>query len=202
VQLLADAPAHLLCKLSAFRHRDAAHRDEGDDVYGADPGMCTRVAREIDGRDCCLRNIECRVGNCLRLSGKSDDAPVVIGVRLHVQQLDSGAPDHARNGPHLGRVPAFTDVGNTLYDLIHPAPRSRPTTVNLWFIISIPLSPETARKEPLLEPVMRCPHVTLRSSPYQGRVCTFSKASDPSTENRRMGPGLKMLGDETLTAST
>src|SRR5450830_565951 len=122
VQLLTDTLANLLRNLAAFRHGHTADRNERDDVHSAHTRVFAVMVRQIDACDCRPGHVECRLGDSLGLTCQRDDGPVVIGVGRQVQQFRSRSFDDACNGAHLVSIPAFADVGNTLYDLFHVTP--------------------------------------------------------------------------------
>jgi hypothetical protein len=61
-----------------------------------------------------------RFGYGFGLSGERDDAAVVVGIALAIEQINTRNFTHGRNdGIHFGDVATFREIGNALDESFH-----------------------------------------------------------------------------------
>ncbi len=126
MQFLRQATSDKPREVDAVVQRDAADRDERDNVGRADAGMLAAVGGEVDPVEGLFSRPKGGFADGFWRSDEGQDAAVVIGVALAVQHDDAGdslnGVDQRVNG--LG-LPAFAEVGDALDKTIHD--RSHPS---------------------------------------------------------------------------
>src|SRR5262249_45853591 len=107
-----------LGELYAFFEGDAFDGNERHDVGRAEAWMRSLMLAEVDERGGFLDRAKCRGGYSSRRADKREHAAIVIGVAFAIEEDHIGqAGDGLYDGVDLGHVAAFTEVGNTLYEL-------------------------------------------------------------------------------------
>ena len=117
-EALGGFSTEALRRRHGIRHHRTVKRNEGHNVRRPDSGMSPFVFAQIDPRKGCFARSERRTNNIIRLPQKGEDAPVVVGVLVHVREADvSRFFDRPRDGTNRLGVSPFTEIGNTFQDL-------------------------------------------------------------------------------------
>ena len=94
---------------------DAFNRNEGNHVRRAHAGMCPLVLGQVnqlasapDATNSCL-------SDCIAIAYQSDDAAIVVGIHLPVEQIDAINLHRFDDRIDLGLVAAFGKVGDALH---------------------------------------------------------------------------------------
>ena len=99
----------------AILESDAFNRNKWHHVRSAHAGMCPLVLGQInqlasapDATNSCL-------SDCIAIAYQSDDAAIVIGIHLPVEQVDAINLHRFDDGINLGLIAAFGKVGDALH---------------------------------------------------------------------------------------
>ncbi len=114
-QPLPELGGRTLGELRAVLHRHSRQRDERQHVQRADARMRALMRVQIDQLDGFRGPGQRRLHRRFRRGREGDDAPVMVGVHLRIEQHDAGhGADRLDDGPDPGCVAAFAEVGNAL----------------------------------------------------------------------------------------
>ena len=91
-----QAAAKFPCKVCAFVHGDALHRDKRADVHSAEPRVLTAVNAHVDALTRSAGSYQRAFENRFRLPDEGVDGAVGGGPRVHVQE---GAARCLPDGP-------------------------------------------------------------------------------------------------------
>ena len=104
----ADVPGHR----NTIFQREAINRDKGNDIGRPHARVRSLMPGEVDQ----LGGLPCpanrRFLNGFSLAGQRDDAAVVIGIHLPVEEVDAGNHHGFDDGVDFGGVAAFREIGN------------------------------------------------------------------------------------------
>ncbi len=92
---------------------DAADGDEGNDIGRPHARVRALMPREVDELGGLARAANGSFLDGFALAYQGDDAAVVIGVHLAVEEIDAGNEHGFDDGIDLGWVAAFGEIGNT-----------------------------------------------------------------------------------------
>ncbi len=81
-----DQQACLPCQNGALRQRDAADRNERDDIGSADAGMNALLLREVDQFRCFADRLDCRRNDRCGWSRDGDDGTIVSSIERPVEK--------------------------------------------------------------------------------------------------------------------
>ena len=107
-----DLRAHVLGHGHAIFNRHPVDGNEGNDVGGAHARMRAGVLRQVDQLGGLADAANRRLGDGLPLADERDDAAIVVGVHLPVEQIHAGNLHGFDNGIDFGRVAAFREIGH------------------------------------------------------------------------------------------
>ena len=115
-----DFLAHLVRQLDAIFDAHSGDGDEGDDVRGAHARVFALVPAQIDEFRGLPHGFDDAAGHRFRIPGDRNDAAVVRGVHLRVEQRHAGeSGQRGRDGVHHFLAPAFAEIGHAFDDLLH-----------------------------------------------------------------------------------
>ncbi len=114
-------------QVGTFGQGQALQRNEGNHVDCPDPGVNAVVKSKIDPLNGDSARVENPFEHGSRLTGHSQNRPVMIPVRVNVQQRTSRvSPQHPSDLVDAVPVPAFADIENAFYEfhecLVPPGP--------------------------------------------------------------------------------
>ncbi len=102
-------------------------------MRGCAPWCCG----EIDQLRRLADSANCRFLNRVALANERDDAAIVVGIHLAVEQIDAGNLHGFDNGVDLGRIAAFGKIGNAFNQRVghviehNDQPREAATTIDV-----------------------------------------------------------------------
>jgi len=101
--------------LNAIFYGYAFDRNEWDDIGSAHAGMCALMLREIDYLGGLADTAQYGFHDGLAVTDQRDDAAVVIGIHLAIEQVHAINFHGVDDGVNLGFVAPFRKIGNTFH---------------------------------------------------------------------------------------
>ncbi len=107
----------------AIFKRDAVDGDEGNDIGRAHARVRALVLGQVDQLGGLAHAANRRFLNGFPLAGQRDDAAVVIGIHLPVEEINAGNLHGFDDGIDFGRIAAFRKIGNAFNKSVGHAKR-------------------------------------------------------------------------------
>jgi hypothetical protein len=104
----------VFCHLNAIFYGYAFDWNEWDDVGGAHAGMCALMLRKIDYLSGLADTAQYGFHDGLAVTDQRDDAAVVIGIHLAIEEIDAVHFHSFNDCIDFGFVAAFGKIGNAL----------------------------------------------------------------------------------------
>ena len=103
----------------AILQRDTFDRDERDHVGRAHARMRAGMLGEVNQLGGLADAADGSLGNVRRIADQGDDAAIMVGVHLAVEQINAVHLHGFQDGVDAGLVAAFREVGNTFDECGH-----------------------------------------------------------------------------------